>query len=270
MKNILVIITSLFLLSFSGLSLADQPSPWQIDFQQAASPVMEKIVSLHDLVQYVIYITVFFVFALLVYVCIKFKKQNNPTPSTTSHNMFIEIIWTVVPILVLIIIAVPSFKTLYYIEKNENTELTLKVVGHQWYWNYAYPDNGNFSFDSYIITDEHLQPGQLRLLEVDNRVVLPVDTYVRILVTSYDVIHSWAIPSLGIKTDAVPGRTNETWVKINKPGVYYGQCSEICGVGHGFMPIAIQAVSKEDFASWVGQSREKFANANYAQYLHIG
>ena len=155
-------------------------------------------------------------------------------------------------------------------EKIKDTELTLKVVGHQWYWNYQYPDNGGFSFDSYIIGDDQLKPGQIRLLEVDNRVVLPVETNVRVLITSYDVIHSWAIPSLGIKTDAVPGRINETWVRINKPGVYYGQCSEICGVGHGFMPIAIEVVSKEDFAVWVEHSKQKFANINYIKNSQVG
>jgi cytochrome c oxidase subunit 2 len=270
MKNIVAGILNLALFVISSSAYADHPHPWQMHFQKAASPVMQKIENLHDLLLVIIFAIVALVFGLLLYVCIKFSKKNNPIPSTTSHNTFIEIIWTVVPLLILIIVAIPSFKTLNYMEKIKDTELTLKVVGHQWYWNYQYPDNGDFSFDSYIISDDQLKPGQIRLLEVDNRVVLPVDTNVRVLVTSYDVIHSWAIPSLGIKTDAVPGRTNETWVRVNKPGVYYGQCSEICGIGHGFMPIAIEAVSKEDFAVWLEQSKQKFANIRYIKNSQVG
>ncbi len=270
MKNITTIILSFVLSVVSGNVLADHPHPWQMHFQKAASPVMEKIEHLHDLLLVVIFAIVALVFGLLLYVCIKFSKKNNPVPSTTSHNTFIEIVWTLIPLLILIVIAIPSFKTLNYMEKIKDTELTLKVVGHQWYWSYQYPDNEGLSFDSYIIGDEQLKPGQIRLLEVDNRVVLPVDTNVRVLITSYDVIHSWSVPSLGIKTDAVPGRTNETWVRVDKPGVYYGQCSEICGVGHGFMPIAIEAVSKEDFATWLEQSKQKFANANYIQNSQVG
>ncbi len=270
MKNIVAVILNLILFVISGSAFADHPHPWQMDFQKAASPVMKRVESLHDLLLVVIFAIVALVFGLLLYVCVRFSKKNNPIPSTTAHNTFIEIVWTVVPLLILVIIAIPSFKTLNYMEKIKDTELTLKVVGHQWYWNYQYPDNGGFSFDSYIIGDDQLKPGQIRLLEVDNRVVLPVETNVRVLITSYDVIHSWAIPSLGIKTDAVPGRINETWVRINKPGVYYGQCSEICGVGHGFMPIAIEVVSKEDFAVWVEQSKQKFANINYIKNSQVG
>ncbi len=270
MKNITAIILSFILFVISGGALADHPHPWQMDFQEAASPVMERIESLNDLLLVVSFAIVALVFGLLVYVCIRFSKKNNPIPSTNSHNTLIEIVWTLIPLLILVVIAIPSFKTLNYIEKIKDTEMTLKVVGHQWYWSYQYPDNGGLSFDSYIIGDEQLKPGQIRLLEVDNRVVLPVDTNVRVLITSYDVIHSWSVPSLGIKTDAIPGRTNETWVRVNKPGVYYGQCSEICGVGHGFMPIAVEAVSKEDFAAWLEQSKQKFANANYIQNSQVG
>lgn len=245
---------------FTNSALADYPRPWQMVMQEAASPVMVRLESLHDFLFWIITFVVIFVVVLLAYTCVRFARKRNPVASKTTHNVKLEIIWTLVPIIILAIMAFPSFKTLRFIEKLDNPELTIKVVGHQWYWEYQYPDNGGFSFDSYMIPDKDLKPGQLRLLEVDNRVVLPVDTNVRVLLTSYDVIHSWAIPSLGIKTDAVPGRTNETWLKINKPGVYYGQCSEICGVGHGFMPIAVEALSKEDYATWVENSKKKFAS----------
>jgi cytochrome c oxidase subunit 2 len=257
MRNFIILILNLLLFN---VALADYPNPWQTAFQQPASPVMERLKSLDDIVSIVIYIIVALVLVLLTYVCIRFSKKRNPIPSSNSHNVLLEVVWSIIPLLVIVALAIPSFRTLHYIEKVQDYELTLKVVGHQWYWEYQYPDNGGFSYDSYMIDDAHLQPGQIRLLEVDNRVVLPVNTKIRVIVTSYDVIHSWAIPSLGIKTDAVPGRTNETWLSINKPGVYYGQCSELCGVGHGFMPIAIQAVSKEDFAAWVEQSKQKFGS----------
>lgn len=257
MKNIIKTSAWLLFIFYSNAAVADYARPWQMYFQKAASPIMERIESLHDMLLWVTVVIMVFVTILLFYVCFRFSRKRNPVPTKTTHNTLLEIIWTAIPALILIAIAIPSFKTLFYIETTDNPELTLKVVGHQWYWEYQYPDNGGFSFDSYIIDDAHLQPGQLRLLEVDNRVILPIDTNVKVLLTSYDVIHSWAIPSLGLKTDAIPGRTNETWVRIDRPGVYYGQCSEICGVGHGFMPIAVQAVSKEDFAAWVEQNKTK-------------
>jgi cytochrome c oxidase subunit II len=165
-------------------------------------------------------------------------------------------------VIILVIIAVPSFKVLYYMDKTQDAEMTLKVTGRQWYWDYSYPDQGDIGFSSYMIPDEEIKPGQKRLLEVDNRIVLPIDTNIRILVTAGDVIHSWAMPALGIKKDAIPGRINETWARIDKEGVYYGQCSEICGTNHGFMPIAIEAVSKERFQQWVEEAKVKFAGNN--------
>ena len=240
---------ALYLFSFSAF--ADKPLPWQMGFQDAASPLMEKLTVFHDWLLVMCVVITVFVLGLLVYVMIRFNEKSNPVPSKTTHNTFLEIIWTAIPIIILIAIAVPSFRYLYFANDTEDPEMTLKVTGYQWYWGYEYPDHGNIAFDSYMITDDKLQPGQLRLLEVDNRVVLPVDTKIRIQMTAADVIHAWAIPALAVKMDAIPGRLNETWVKINKPGIYYGQCSELCGVGHGFMPIAIEAVSKEDFAKWV-------------------
>ena len=200
-----------------------------------------------------------FVTFLLLYVAIKFNRKANPVPSTTTHNVVIEVIWTVVPILVLVIIAIPSFKLLYFAEDPpEAPEMTLKIIGHQWYWEYQYPDHHDILFDSYMLKEEDLKEGDYRLLAVDNEVVLPVDTVIRLQATSADVIHSWAIPAFGIKKDTVPGRINEAWVKITKMGTYYGQCSELCGIDHGFMPIKVRAVSKEDFAQWVKGAKKQF------------
>lgn len=240
---------------FSLNSYSYTPHNWQMYFQDPASPVMEKIYNFHDFVLYITVGIVVFVLCLLTYTCIRFRKSRNPVPSTRSHNILIEIIWTVIPVIILVIIAFPSMKILHFMEKKFDPDITLKVVGHQWYWEYEYPDH-KFSFDSYMIKDKDLQPWQPRLLEVDNRVLVPVGAKVKVLITSYDVIHSWAVPALGIKTDAVPGRVNETWFQITKPGVYYGQCSEICGIGHGFMPIAVEAVSKDEFDDWVLKHQE--------------
>lgn len=250
-----------------GNAYADFPRPWQMNFQEAASPVMEHLTHFHNLLLVVITVISVFVLLLLIYVCVRFTKKANPIPAKFSHNGLIEVIWTVVPVLILIAIAIPSIKLLYYVDVTPKSEMTLKVVGHQWYWEYQYPDiqdsnNTSFAFDSYIIADEDLKPGQKRLLEVDNRVVLPIETNIRILTTSADVIHDWAMPALGIKIDAVPGRINETWLNIKRTGVYYGQCSELCGVGHGFMPIAIQAVTKEEYQQWLNEAKKKFANNN--------
>ncbi len=234
---------------------------WQIGFQPPVSPVMEKLVEFHSLMLYIVIAIVVLVFGLLLYVCIKFNKKANPIPSTTTHNTLIEIIWTVIPIIILVVIAIPSIRILYFMEKDYTPDMTIKVVGHQWYWSYQYPDHHNISFDSYIIPEQDLKPGQLRLLSVDNNLVVPTDTNVKVLITSGDVLHSWAVPSLGIKMDAIPGRTNEIWFRVTKSGIYYGQCSEICGVGHGFMPIAVEAVSKEQFDQWI-TSQNKTLTAN--------
>jgi len=234
--------------------------PWQLGLQASASPVKEQLTDFHDLLLVIITGITLLVLALLVYVIVRFNSKANPTPTRTSHNTILEVAWTVVPVLILVVIAVPSFKLLYYVDKTENADMTLKIVGHQWYWEYQYPDHGDITFSSNMIPEEEIQPGQHRLLEVDNRIVLPVDSNIRILVTAGDVLHSWAMPSLGIKKDAVPGRTNETWARIDREGVFYGQCSEICGTNHGYMPIAIEAVSKERFAKWVEEAKTKFAS----------
>ena len=232
---------------------------WQLGFQTPASPVKERIESLHNWLLVLITLITLFVMALLGVVIVKFNARANPVPSRTTHNTLIEIIWTVVPVMILVVMAVPSFRLLYYLDRAPNADMTIKVTGHQWYWSYNYPDSDNFGFDSYLVADKDLKQGQPRLLTVDNELVLPAETTVRVLVTSTDVMHSWLIPSLGVQMYAVPGRTNETWFRVNEPGVYYGQCNQICGVNHGYMPITVRALSKADFEKWVGDAKKKFA-----------
>jgi cytochrome c oxidase subunit 2 len=245
----------------SGEACAAQPEPWQLNFQPAASPVMERVESLHDLLLWIITLISIFVLALLVFACLRFRASRNASPSRRTHHTLLEIAWTAVPVLILVVIAIPSFKLLYYMDRIPEPEMTLKAVGHQWYWSYEYPDDGNFTFDAYMVADGDLQEGQLRLLTTDNAVVLPVDTDIRVLVAATDVIHSWAVPAFGVKTDAVPGRINETWVRIEQPGMYYGQCSELCGDYHGFMPIMVRAVGKQEFEAWTKLAQEQFARA---------
>lgn len=242
--------------------------PWQLGMQPASSPVLERLAGFHDLLLVIITVTTLFVLALMVYVCFRFREKANPNPSKTSHNTLIEIIWTALPVVILVAIAIPSLRHLYYIDRiaPEDADMTLKVVGYQWYWNYEYPDQGGLSFDSYMLKEEDLKAerGDIRLLSVDNPLVVPVNKRIRVLITGADVIHSWAMPSFGVKTDAVPGTLNETWFEAKTPGIYYGQCSELCGVGHGFMPIEIHAVSEEEFKAWVETAKEKFALGNNA------
>lgn len=247
----------------AGNAVADYPRPWQIGLQEAVTPVMQRITEFHNLLLIVISGICIFVTVLLTYTCIRYSAKNNPTPSKNAHNTLIEIIWTALPVVILVALAVPSMRTLFFAQKIENTEMTVKIIGNQWYWAYQYPDHENISLDSYIVKDADLKPGQMRLLEVDNHVVVPVDTAVRIQLTAADVIHSWAMPAFGVKIDAIPGRINESWFKATKEGKYYGQCSELCGVGHGFMPIVVEVVSKEKFANWLVDAKKKFAsNAN--------
>lgn len=253
-------------ISFLGVSSAQAAEPvglvsqWQIGLQTATTTIMDRIHDFHTLLMIIITSITLFVMALLLYVMVRFNSRSNPNPSKTSHNTFVEIIWTVVPILVLLVIAIPSFKLLYYQERIENPELTIKAIGHQWYWSYEYPDNGGFSFDATLIQDKDLKPGQLRLLETDNRVILPVDTTIQVLITADDVIHAWTVPSFGVKKDAMPGRINAVWFRPRKEGVFYGQCSELCGANHAYMPIAVEVVSKERFQQWVGEAKKKFAS----------
>lgn len=237
-----------------------EPRPWEINLQPAYSPVMEMVHDFHNLLLVIIIGVVVLVLGILGYVMFRFSAKRNPVPSKTSHNTMLEVIWTAVPIMILVVIAIPSLRLLYFSAKAQDPEMTLKVTGHQWYWSYAYPDHEDLTFDSIPVADDQLQPGQPRLLAVDNPVVLPVDTTVQVLVTADDVIHNWAVPALGLKKDATPGRINETWVRITQPGTYYGMCSELCGVNHYFMPIQIEALSKEDFSAWTEKAKEQFAS----------
>lgn len=255
------VLAALTALLFPSLAWA-APAAWQTGLQEPASPIMQRVTNFHELLLWVITAIVIFVLVLLAYACWRFSEARNPVPSRRSHNTLIEIVWTAVPVLILVIIAIPSFKLLYYMDVVPKTEMTIKAIGHQWYWSYVYPDNGNFTFDSYMIADADLKPGQLRLLETDNRLVIPADTNIRIQTTSEDVLHSWAMPSMGVKVDAVPGRLNETWINAERPGTYVGQCSELCGVNHGFMPITIEALPKDQFEAWVKDAQTKFAKAD--------
>ncbi|MFV9875701.1 MAG: cytochrome c oxidase subunit II [Rickettsiales endosymbiont of Dermacentor nuttalli] len=268
-EKIISLLIGLFLpIITANTAIADYPRPWQMWTQRAITPVMEELTKLNDYIHIVIACILVFVFVLLAYVCIRFSKKNNPIPSKTSHNTVLEIIWTSIPVLILITIVVPSLKTLHYADIVPDAEMNLKVVAHQWYWEYVYPDNDDLSFMSYMITDDQLKPGQKRLLDVDNRVVVPVNTNIKVLITSADVIHSWAVPAFGVKIDAVPGRTNESWMNIKEPGVYYGQCSELCGVNHGFMPIVVEAKTKEDYEQWLQQAKTSFsANKFNSRYV---
>ena len=256
MKKILLIISSFFI---SVTALADQPKEWQLGFQNPASGGMRDIVNFHDnlLLPIIIAITVFVLF-LMLYACVRFRASANPNPSKRTHNVTVEILWTLIPCLILIVMAVPSFKILYKQDTIPKADLTIKAVGYQWYWGYEYPDE-NIIFDSYMIEEKDLRSDQPRLLAVDNEVVVPVNQVVKVLITANDVLHAWALPSFGVKRDAVPGRINETWFKAEKEGTYYGQCSELCGIKHAFMPITVKVVSEEDYQEWLSEARVKFA-----------
>jgi len=256
MKNILLIISSIFIASEV---FANQPKEWQLGFQNPASDSMRDIVSFHNnlLLPIIIAISVFVLF-LMLYACVRFRASANPNPSKRTHNVTVEILWTLIPCLILIIMAVPSFKILYKQDTIPKADLTIKAVGYQWYWGYEYPDE-NIIFDSYMIEEKDLRADQPRLLAVDNEVVVPVNKVVKVLITANDVLHAWALPAFGVKRDAVPGRVNETWFKAEKEGTYYGQCSELCGIKHAFMPITVKVVSEEDYQEWLSEARVKFA-----------
>jgi cytochrome c oxidase subunit II len=238
--------------AYAGLGKA---TPWQIGMQDPGSPVMEQVYWFHNLVLWIITAITLFVLALLVIVMVKFNARANPTPSRTTHNTLIEVLWTVIPVLILVVIALPSFRILFLQLNTPPADLTIKATGVTWNWKYEYPDNG-FEFDSLRADDK-----EPRLLAVDNEVVVPVNKVVRVLVTGFDVIHAFTVPSFGIKIDAIPGRLNETWFKATKEGWYYGQCSELCGKDHAFMPIAVHVVSDDEFKTWLDQAKKKFAAA---------
>ena len=256
-----VAVTVLAIVASEGAALAGlgQPSSWQIGLQQSASPVMENIVWFHDFLLYIITAITVFVLVLLVIVIVRFNARANPIPSRTTHNTLVEIAWTIIPIVILMVIAVPSFKLLFFQLNIPAADLTVKATGKQWYWSYNYPDNGQIEFDSLMLKEGERKEGQPRLLAVDNEMVVPVNKTVRVITTGADVIHSFAVPSFGIKIDAVPGRINETWFKATREGVYYGQCSELCGKDHAYMPIAVHVVSEQAFAAWLEEAKKKYA-----------
>lgn len=257
-------------LAVAGLTLATggaafaelgQPAAWEWTLQQSGSPVMDNIVWFHNFLFVLITLITLFVLALLVIVVVKFNARANPVPSRTTHNTLIEVAWTLVPVLILVGISVPSFRLLFLELDVPKADLTIKATGKQWYWSYAYPDNGKFEFDSLMAQDK-----QPRLLGVDNEMVVPVNKVVRVQVTGADVIHAFALPAFGVKIDAIPGRLNETWFKATKTGMFYGQCSELCGKDHAFMPIAIRVVSDPEFASWVETAKKKYASGGTSTY----
>ena len=241
-------------------ALAANAHNWQIGFQEPASSMMEGIVSFHNLVQYIITAITLFVLALLVIVVVKFNARANPTPTRTTHNTAIEVAWTLIPVLILVAIAVPSFRLLFEQTNVPPADLTVKATGKQWFWSYNYPDQGNFEFDSIMIPEKDLKPGQSRLQSVDNPLVVPVNKVVRLQMTGADVIHAWAVPSLGVAMDAVPGRLNEMWFKSTKEGVFYGNCRELCGRDHAFMPVEVHVVSEQAFNAWLDEAKKRFAS----------
>lgn len=242
-----------------ALAQLGQPADWQLGLQQAATPLMAEIRWFHDFLMWIISGIALLVLVLLVYVVVRYNARANPMPSRITHNTAIEVLWTVVPVVILVVIAVPSFRILFNQVTIPPADLTIKATGKQWFWTYAYPDQGNFEFDSLMLQDKERKPGQPRLLAVDNEIVVPVNKTVRVQVTASDVIHAFAVPSFGIKIDAVPGRLNETWFNATREGVFYGQCSELCGKDHAFMPIAVRVVSEQEFASWVDQAKKRYA-----------
>jgi cytochrome c oxidase subunit 2 len=250
-------------LATGGAAFAElgQPEPWEWHLQASGSPVMDNIVWFHDFLSVLIIVITLFVLALLVIVVMKFNAKANPVPSRTTHNTLIEVAWTLVPVLILVGIAVPSFRLLFLELDVPKADLTIKATGKQWYWSYAYPDNGKFEFDSLRAAEK-----QPRLLGVDNEMVVPVNKVVRVQVTGADVIHAFAMPAFGVKIDAIPGRLNETWFKATKTGMFYGQCSELCGKDHAFMPIAVRVVSDQEFASWVETAKKKYASGGTSTF----
>jgi cytochrome c oxidase subunit II len=241
---------------------AEEPHDWQLGMLEGATPVRDAITSFHNELLVIITLITIFVLGLLVYVMVKFNAKRHPVPTTTTHNTLLEVVWTAVPVLILVAIAIPSFKLLYYEDRTARADFTLKVTGHQWYWTYQYPDQGDFAFDSNVLSEaDAAKANKPRLLGVDNPVVVPVGAVVRVLITGTDVIHSWYLPSAGVQEYAVIGRVNESWFQFERTGQFYGQCNQICGVNHPFMPIEVDVVSKPDFDKWVAAAKQKFAKA---------
>ncbi|WP_424044215.1 cytochrome c oxidase subunit II [Methyloceanibacter sp.] len=256
LNRALMVLAGLMGFSASGPAFAGlgQPSPWQIDFQESATPIMTQITDFHNYVNIIIIAITLFVLALMIYVMVRFNEKKNPEPTRTSHNTLLEVAWTVIPIFILVAIAIPSFRLLFAQYDFPKADVSITATGAQWYWSYEYPDEG-IGFDSIMVQDADLKPGQPRLLTVDNEVVVPVGANVVVGLKSNDVIHDWAVPSFGVKLDAVPGRLQQTWFRAEKEGWFYGMCSELCGRNHAFMPIAVRVVSQEEYDAWVASKK---------------
>jgi cytochrome c oxidase subunit 2 len=239
-----------------------QPTPWQMNFPAAADDRMAGIIGLHNILLVIITVICLFVLGLLVWVAVRYNAKANPVPSATTHNTFLEVAWTVLPVLILTVIAIPSFRLLYYQDNIPAADVTIKAIGKQWYWTYEYPDNGNFTFNAQMVPERRAAEIGLRLLATDNRVVVPVGKTIRLITTASDVIHAWSIQPFGVKIDAVPGRLNQTWFKPTREGIFYGHCSELCGIRHAFMPIEVEVVSQERFDAWIAEAQTKFAKVN--------
>ena len=269
MNKIFKIISLISLVIFSGPASANEPKDWQLGFQEAASNGMEDIVWFHDYMLLPITTAIMgFVLFLILYACVRFRASRNPVASTTSHNTLIEVLWTLVPCLILVVLAVPSFKLLYEQDTIPKADVTIKAVGYQWYWGYEYPDE-NIIFDSYLVDEKDLKENQPRLLTVDNEVYVPVNKVVKVMITANDVLHAWALPSFGVKKDAVPGRINEAWFKAEKTGTYYGQCSELCGIKHAFMPITVNVVTEVEYNLWLEEAKQKFAKEEIKTNIRV-
>ncbi len=240
--------------------IVGQPHEWQLNFPPPYTPVMERVESLHDLLLVIITVISLFVLALLIYAMWRFHVARNPTPTTVTHNTILEVAWTIIPILILVVVAIPSFRLLYYSDKAIDAALTVKVTGHQWYWAYSYPDQGDFTVESRMLSEADRvkqKPTQPRLLAVDEEMVIPANTVVRVIGTAEGgSMHGWTVPGFGIKKTVIPGRLNEGWISVKEEGLYYGQCSQICGMNHSFMPIAVRVVSKADFDKWVADKKK--------------
>ena len=267
MKLFFLIITGLCALTSLAFAKVGLSENWQLNFQDPATDLMSDIISFHSYILMPIITGIsILVLLLLLIVAFRFNSSRNPTASTTTHNTLVEVLWTVIPVILLITIAIPSFRLLYVSETIPKADLTIKAIGNQWYWSYEYPDYGDIVFDANMLNDDELSDPKLRLLETDTQIVVPINKVVKLQITSNDVLHAWTIPAFGVKMDAVPGRLNETWFKANQEGVFYGQCSELCGPKHSFMPINVKVVSEKEFQEWIGFAKEEYASDHLNLY----
>ena len=272
MKYLSLIFIALFSFLSNASSTETLPKDWQLGFSEPATELMSDVIAFHSYILMPIITGIsILVLALLLYIAYRYNSNRNQIASTTTHNTVIEVLWTVIPVILLIIIAIPSFRILYTAETIPKADLTIKAIGNQWYWSYEYPDYDDFSFDANMLQDEELSDPSLRLLETDTQIVVPVNKVVKLLITSNDVLHAWTIPAFAVKRDAVPGRLNETWFKAEKTGTYYGQCSELCGPKHAFMPINVKVVSQDEFDNWLNFAKEEYASSktNFNQTFQV-